>query len=133
MITVEWGNEEKTLIRWYLKPGWSWDDFMAARDQAHSLIDSVTWVVDDIILSESPRYIPANALTNLREISQERHPQHGLTYVVGVQSFISVLLNALGRIIPDGQLVRFADNEAEALAMIEETQKKRAGSDKPVA
>ena len=132
MITVEWGNEEKTVIRWYLQAGWTWEDYITARDKSHGLIDSVSWVVDDLIISESPRYIPANALTNLREISQNRHPRHGYSYVVGVQAFITVLLNALGRIIPDGSIVRFGDNEAEALAMIEAAQKERATSDKPV-
>ncbi len=133
MITVEWVNEEKTILRWYLEAGWTWEEFSTAQIKAHEMVDSISWMIDDLIVSNSPRYIPANALTNLREISQRRHPRHGLSYVVGAPAFISVLLNALGRIIPAGNLVRFAGTEAEALAMIEETQKKRAGSDKPVA
>ncbi len=133
MITVEWDNEQKKTIRWYLRTGWTWEEFGEAQLKTHELINSVTWIVDSILFSESPRYIPANALTNMRVVSQNRHPQHGHSYVVGMQAFISVMMNTLGRITPNGNFIYFAKDEAAARAMIAETQKKRADSEKPVA
>lgn len=126
MIHVEWANDSKTAINWHLKNGWTWADFYIAQKQVDAMIDTVPGIVDGIFLPQNPRHLPPNAPINLRNITLQRHPRYGYSFVVGVNTYIMALLNTLARILPNDNIIRFVATEEEAHALVEEIQRQRA-------
>ena len=125
MIRVEWASDSRTVIYWYLPNGWTWADFYIAQKEVDTMIDTVSGTVDGIFLPDNPRYLPPNALTNLRNITLRRHPRYGYSMVVGVNPYVRSLLNTLAHLLPNDNIIRFVATEEEAHTLIAETQSRR--------
>ena len=125
MITVEWANETKTAINCRLPKGWTWEDFYAAQKEVDALIDTVPGIVDTIFLPEESGHPPPSTLTHLRNVTLRRHKRYGLSILVDPNAYMQVLLGALGRIMPNDNIIRFVETEEEAHALVERMQQKR--------
>lgn len=132
MITVEWANEAKTVVRWRFINTWTWDDFYAAQKEVDAMIDTVDGIVDGIILTSASQNLPSGALPHLRKITIQRHKRYGLSYVVGSGVYLTTVLNILAKVVRE-ETIRFVGTEVEAFAHIAQAQQKRNDQHSSVA
>lgn len=70
MITVQWANINKTLLKWTFGHQWSRNDFMTACSQSSEMISQqphkVHVVIDLSVSSISPKRVISLALTGMR-------------------------------------------------------------------
>ncbi len=81
-ITVQWDNDEKTVIRYDVSDNWTWDEFRQAVEQIHAMIDTVSHTVDAIANLENGNFLPSGSLWQARNVASRSHPRAGMTVIV---------------------------------------------------
>lgn len=77
-------------------------------------------------LPEESGHPPPSTLTHLRNVTLRRHKRYGLSILVASNAYMRVLLSAMGRILPDDNIIRFVESEKEAHVLVERMQQKRS-------
>jgi stage II sporulation SpoAA-like protein len=95
VITAEWDNEEKTLIRQTYSGRWTWDDIRAMIETCQQMLDSVDHKVNFIgDLRQSQTMLPPSATVQFSWLSNYlRHPKMGKSVIVGASEFIRIFGN----------------------------------------
>ena len=120
-ISVNWANEEQTIVRWIFDGPWTWQDFLDAQTQSNALLATVDHRVDIVgNLINSPS-LPANALSAYKGVLKRAAPNIGLIVLVGSSSFVKAMVrtfNSIFRGSAPGTNFAFANSEAEAFEVI---------------
>lgn len=101
-MTVQsfWDNEEKTIIRYVCEPGWTWEDFFAAKKYANQLMDTVPHKIGVIIESASTDGLPGNVLLQTRKGMRTKHPSTIIIVLIVTNPFLRTMANTLRAISP---------------------------------
>lgn len=121
-IAVCWDNPEQTIVRMEFEPGWTWDEFYAAVQQANALIDTVSHPVSYLSVQTTPNaYIAPNTLTHLANVHKHWHPRSVISVIVGPAAYVNAFLNVLLRMHPELKHIhRMANTADEARKLINE-------------
>lgn len=116
-VTVEWANEEHTLVHMKLIGRWTWTEVYTKSDEGWDMLETVNHKVGVIMDFRESLGVPTAGITHARSMIGRRHPNTGLTVFVGANSLvlrmwrIFVQLNA--RLRAEQEFV-FADTIDEA-------------------
>jgi hypothetical protein len=121
-VTVQWDNEDKTLVRYDFEGRWTWDEFYAAYEQGKKLTEAVPYKLFYILYPKdntSQRYLPSNFLSHAVAINRQSDPNAGLTVIVSQSPFVHGLLSVLTTVMRfAGQRYATSRTLDEARAML---------------
>lgn len=119
-LTLQWYNDEKTIIYQSNDGDWTWDEFHAQQVLVNQMIESIHHRVDIIMdtLPNKTGKIPPNAALHFRNAIRNRHPNAGLLIIVGVHPLIQVMVNVV-RAVTRSNTIAIAISMERALALIE--------------
>ena len=130
-ISVEWGNEEHTIVYWVFNGKWTWEEFSEVQRESNQLLLTVDHTVDVIgNLKRGPR-LPANALSAYQGLLEHSAENTGLIVLVGSSNFVKAMVGVFTRLtskkVPGSEFT-FASTLREAYAIIEQHSKNRPAS-----
>lgn len=118
-VTVEWFNDEHTMIRYEFIGRWSWEELHDAIEQVQAMIGGVSHRVDILIDLSQNQGIPSGALTQMRGGTLRANRNWGMGVFIGTGTFIRALLNTFTRVYPKmGERYATADTLDDALRLI---------------
>ena len=129
-VTVEWDNEEKTVVRMRLDGNWTWDEVYPASQEGYAMLESVSYVVDLIMDMRQSRGIPNSSIFHARNTIGKRHPRTGLTVFVGANTLFFTIWRVFNRVYASlrvEQQFTFADKIEEAREMLAKHHASRSG------
>jgi hypothetical protein len=100
-ISVQWDNDEQTIIQYVFEGRWTWNDLYAALDQVQTMAASVDHQVDAIIDLTGADLMPAGAFfsfdgrRNAQKLASKADAARGLIVIAGANAFIRSLYDAL--------------------------------------
>jgi altronate dehydratase len=116
-IFVDWGDQNKTYIHYQLTDPWTWEDYYVAAREWRELVDAVHHPVITVLDFRGAAKLPGNAMTHLKQAAMSAHPNFGGLIIVGVNTFIRLIVNMMMRIYPNSaQRVYVAATLEEARA-----------------
>lgn len=127
-ITVEWDNEQHTILRWVFQSRWSWDDYSTAQQESNEILAEIDHPVDVIGDLRNTSSLPSNALTAYRGFVAETAPNVDLIVLVGASRFVKAMVNVFVKVMPGkvpGTHFVMADTIDRAYTLIAEHQAKR--------
>ena len=120
-ITVNWDNDDKTVIRYDFADKWDWADFRAATVEAFALTRSVPHRVDSISNFHLGANLPPDALFQFSRIMKVAPSNRGTTVIVGGTTFINNLVSIFSKIYkPLGKRLLIASTLDEARTKLSE-------------
>ena len=118
-ITVQWDNEEKTIIYYTFDGAWTWDEFYAVYRDVYAMLDTVQHPVHAIVDLRSSRLLPRDTLTQMRRLTYEQHENGGMTVFITsnplAHTFYTLLTNLYRRAL---EIFRLAATPEEAYQML---------------
>ncbi|MFN8373261.1 MAG: hypothetical protein U0694_10360 [Anaerolineae bacterium] len=94
-ITVQWDNDEKTIVLVTFDAVWTWDDLRAVDEYAIPLYDSSEHIVDVIADLRHSHLVMTGILSYMRELlTMQWHPRAGNVVVVGASLSVRTLMEA---------------------------------------
>lgn len=96
-IDISWDNDEKTIIRFDYRKGWTWDDFSEAGKIVQKMRAEVKHPAHIIANFENGAFPPLGALGKFRS-AQENVPTDAVVVVVGGGAFITALVSSFSRV-----------------------------------
>ena len=99
-ISVEWDNEQHTIVRWIFDRRWTWDEFSAAQKESNQLLEKVDHPVDVIGDLRNSSGLPANALTAYRGFVNTTVENLDLIVLVGAGRFVKAMVTVFVRVMP---------------------------------
>ena len=126
-ITVQWDNDDKTIVLVTFGAVWSWDDLRAVDEYALPLYDSVDHVVDVIADLRNSHLVMTGILSYMRELlTMQWHPHTGNVVVVGASVSVRTLMEAAA-LVTRRPLTRisFALSMDEARLILQKRRAKR--------
>jgi hypothetical protein len=124
-VTVQWDNDQKTVLRYEFSDVWTWEEFFEAQGQREPLLQDVHHRVHHLLIFAPHQRVPALLTFNAKRLDDRRFKYSGYYAVVGAPLLMRMLTSALRRI--GNTMARdayFFDTEAEARAFLQ----KEAGS-----
>ena len=123
-ISIEWDNEEHTILRYDVHGPWTWDEFYTARQMASDLMDeSPNDLVDAIIDFRSGNFMPRNALSHFQQVARTSNSKAGIAVMVGTTGFIKTLYYLMSRLYSSMEdKMRIAETLEEARALLAKRQ-----------
>jgi hypothetical protein len=126
-VSVEWANPEKTVIYFRVTQPWTWEDYYTATDESWEMIHTVDHIVDFIVDLTNTKLVPSNAMSHLKRRATRYHPHKGMAVMVGVSSFMQVIINMMAHVFPVVKTtVRTAATVKDAHIIITQEQRNRA-------
>ena len=123
-VTVQWDNDEKTVIRYDFTGYWDWAEFREKAQEAFAMTRSVPHKVDTISNFLPGTSIPRNAIFQFRRIMTEAPENRGVNCIVGISHFIRTLVTIFSRIYTQlGERLMVADSLEHARSILEERRK----------
>jgi hypothetical protein len=126
MVTVDWLDEEKTVLIYQIYGKWTWEEFYNAFERARVMMASVPYVVHAITIPRDDaarRHIPSNILTHFPIITRRLPSNAGMAAMVitGFNPIWRSMYNTVVRLYPPfGRRVAMVVSEAEGLERIAE-------------
>jgi hypothetical protein len=121
-ISVEWGDEARTIVFWGFNGVWTWADFSVAQEKATRMVEMVDHTVAVIADMKHSPVLPANALSLYRSVVHRSAENTGLIVLVGASRLVKTMVQVFLRINPRNDLpgtnFAFADTVDEAHALI---------------
>lgn len=96
-IDIFWDNDEKTIIRFDYKKGWTWEDFSEANTIVQRMNAEVNHTTHIIANFEDGAFPPMGALGKFKT-AQENMPEQSVVVVVGGGAFITSLVTMFSRV-----------------------------------
>jgi hypothetical protein len=122
-IKASWDNEDHTILRFNYEGSWTWDDLHNALSQGHAMMRTETHTVDVLIDVSQSRLIPSGALARGKHIDDIKPDNHGMTAVVGANTFMQGLYDLFRKIYRKNLNVVYVPTLEEARAKIAEQRK----------
>jgi hypothetical protein len=96
-ITVQWDNNDKTVIRYDFTGYWTWTEFRQRAQEAFAMTRSVEYRVDTISNFLPGTHIPRDAFIHFQRIMTEAPKNRGVNVIVGASPFIRTLVTIFSR------------------------------------
>lgn len=118
-ITVQWENDDKTVIHMKLVGHWCRRDFYTAIDEAFDMMRAQPHTVHIVADMRDSEHFPRHVTEAARYYKAGSPGNRGLVVIVGAHPFIRNLIYYAGQIVP-GTLrgIHFADTPAEAETLL---------------
>ena len=114
-ISIEWDDDEHTIIRWTFEGAWTWHEFVEVQVEFRKLLDDITYRVNVIADMQNAHTLPANSLTTFKQIDSNIHPNRDRVVVVGANAFVRTMAATFDRVFPSKTPdFLFADSIEEA-------------------
>ncbi len=97
-ITIQWDNEDKTVLYQVIEGHWSWNDVYPILEQINSMMEEIDHKVTLIINMQNSSMIPKGTLLNIVKLRVETHPNVNRVIMVGARNFVQLLYNTLSRL-----------------------------------
>ncbi|MBI5666843.1 MAG: hypothetical protein HZC41_02455 [Chloroflexi bacterium] len=97
-VTIEWDNDNHTIVRMEMVGSWTWDEAYAGAERGYTMLESVGYEVGVIMDFSRSAGLPPGALANARRMIQRRHPRTGLTVFVGANTLFISLWNVFAKV-----------------------------------
>ena len=120
-ISIEWGNDEHTIIYWVFNGKWTWEEFSDAQRDSNRLLATVAHTVHVIGNLQNGPTLPANALSAYQGFLEHSPENTGITVLVGSSNFVKAIVGVFTRIMPNkvpGADFTFAATLPDAYALI---------------
>lgn len=102
-ISVDWGNDDKTMILWTFSDPWTWEDFRVGFDRSYLLMRSVRHTVHILADARTVTKVPSgNILSSIRMLITRYPANLGLHIGVSQNVMVRVLGETVGRLVPKG-------------------------------
>jgi hypothetical protein len=127
-ISVEWDNDQHTILHWVFQNRWTWVDYAAAQKVANQLLEKIDHPVDVIGDLQNSASLPANALTAYRDFVETTADNVDLIVLVGASRFVKAMVGVFLRVMPGktpGTHFVFADTLDRAYTLIAAHQAER--------
>ncbi len=120
-IHITWDDNDKTIICWHLRVGWTWQDFHDTLPTAINMIESVDHDVYCVAsCTPTDSYLPQNTIVNLTRLVQRWNHRVAMAVIVGDNNLVRYVIRALFEMYPKARtLYRVTDSVAEARALID--------------
>lgn len=133
-ITIQWHNDEKTVMAMVFTGDWNWTEFYEAAKDGRELADTSDkpyYIVMDF--SDRSGYLPPSAMTHFRNAAKDAHPNRKGVVITSKTTYLAVMVlrvvNATGIIKYD--LVIEGDHDKAYQIAIERAAKlQTTGGDK---
>jgi hypothetical protein len=102
-IPVAWHNEEKTLIIQRFGSVWTFQDVIQMMDETAALLDTIPHraaVISDLSQSRTTPNLSVGALQRIANHPLMKHPNLICIYLVGVQTYVRVVVQVFARMFP---------------------------------
>jgi len=99
-VTVNWDNEEKTIIRYDIIEPWTWDEMWVALEKDDELIDSIDHIVHLLFNGEAIKVFPGNPIGHLRMFASKTRQPLGLIVIVGPNVWIHTIVSLFSKLLP---------------------------------
>jgi len=128
-ISVQWDNDEKTIIQYVLDGRWTWNDLYSALDKVKEMSGSVDHRVDAIINFSKADLIPSgsifsfNGKKHAQKLAAKANEARGLIVITGANGFIRSIYDmfrVFDKNVSSG--VYFADSVKQARTLLLERQ-----------
>ncbi|GAB4475563.1 MAG: hypothetical protein Kow00124_16720 [Anaerolineae bacterium] len=121
-ITIDWANEERTIILETFGPQWTWNEFMNASVVKSMMMEAVGHRVD-VIADARNTTLPPGAVQSIPYVVENAacysHPNGGAYIVVGGSPLIEAFARIYARTyLENGRRLLFAETIDEALALL---------------
>lgn len=83
-VSVQWADDEKSIMLWVFEGHWTWDDYYGIRDAANKQVSEVGYEVDLIIDMSGSSALPSGVLTHARSAFSASPSNIGFTVFVGL-------------------------------------------------
>ncbi len=117
-ITVKWANPEETTIHIVFRGHWELPEFHTAAQQAFEMIDSVSKQVDIIVDIQQGNRLPGDFISALRRVSFRKHANFRMLVLVGANTFVRAIANAVRKVWRRQARFAMADTLDEAYAIL---------------
>ena len=128
-VTVEWDNEDKTIIRVTMGE-YTWDDIESSSRQEQEMLDGINHKVDFIVDITSTK-IPKDVLANFQKFAAAppyTHTNAGLVVIVGANRFHATITEIFGKVHkPLADKLAMASTVEEAYEIITQYRRLRSG------
>ncbi len=98
-VRLEWDNEERSVIRYIFEGQWTWEDYFAARDEAHTHLESAAGLIC-FIYDVQTNSAPPAFITTTKSVLKHIHPRTGYVVFVLHHLFMKVLYDTFTRVVP---------------------------------
>ncbi len=116
-ISVNWEDEAKTIICYHFQSKWTWDEFFAARDQALSMIDTVSHKVGVIMNTPPNIALPADVLTHSLASLRHTHPNTVMIVFIAGKPFLNMIVS---------MMIKVSHKTSDYMAMAKDMDEARA-------
>jgi hypothetical protein len=118
-ITVQWENDEKTIVRWTLEGVWGWDDFRAAQAELHSMIRDLPYLVDVVADMRSAPSLPKDTFRNFKSAELRAVPNRDRIVLVGANLLVKGMATTFNQVFRNHPThFLLAENVEEALTLL---------------
>lgn len=121
-IQTTWGNKEKTIILWEIISHWTFEEFMAAGQEAAQLAESITHQFD-LVINANNFPPPPFPLQQFKRAMEMAHPRLRYTIFVKANAFSRMIMLVLQQVnVPhtEQENMTFCETMEEALAWLAE-------------
>ena len=98
--TVEWANEEKTIVLQRIDGEWTMSDYFDIIHQSAELLKTVNHQVDIIIDLSTTHYVPQNVISGATQTESIVPPNQRIVIFVGAKMIHKLLLSLGKRLAP---------------------------------
>jgi len=128
-ITVQWDNDEQTVIRYDFTNNWNWVEFQERVKEVFAMTASVDHTVDTISNFLPGANIPKDAFFQFRRAMVNAPKNRGITVIVGASLLIQTLVKVFSRIYTSlGERLILADSLEQARTALDERRKQAVDS-----
>lgn len=119
-IHINCDKEYTCMIHIVVTGRWTWNDFYVAMDELHQQLDVSEHETVNLILDiRDSNYLPQYLLSNMRQVSFQRHPKSGMMIVVGADRFPRMMFETMRMLLPEQmQSIHLLDTIDEAYKLI---------------
>jgi hypothetical protein len=118
-ITVNWENDEKTIISICYEQPWTWEEFEQGHRELQHLLTTSPHKVDVIFDVVNGGPLKPNAISRFRDAAKTRNPNQGAIVFVGANIMVQTIVQTIGKLTrTQTGGMQFASTREEAKALL---------------
>lgn len=118
-ITLEWYDEDKTILREIYAGNWTVEEHINASNEIYEQIEVVSHPVDVLLDFRQQSRSPAHPISAIRHRERKRNPNQRMTIAISADSFFQALRPVIAVAAPNiGSQLHYVDTVDEALDLI---------------
>jgi hypothetical protein len=100
-ITIEWVDEEKTIIKWMYQGQWTWDELAAALRTQNERLGNINEDIPVIVDMRESYLLPQNVLGNLKPMGEllSLTPSKFVVMII-TNSYVKTIFNTYTKAFP---------------------------------